>query len=182
MPSILLVDEIDFAQPDVLYVLQRVLEGKGLLLMEEGNRFIPAHEEFRLVATANTNGQGDHLAVYRGAKELSIATLDRFTTMIKADYLSVKEEQDLLMKQVKGLSKQDAEKIAKLAHEIRVSFIQGELLITLSPRQTLAIADLTVCYSDLKMALKQTLMDRLTPEMYDIVAGLCQRTTSIRFR
>lgn len=181
LPCVLLVDEIDFAQPDVLYVLQRVLEGKGLLLMEEGNRFCPANADFRLVATANTNGQGDAQAVYRGAKELSIATMDRFSTCLKIGYLSKEEEVALLRNRFPGIPDSLSSPIAAFAHEVRTAFLQGDLLATLSPRQTMAVADLALTYKDLKRALRQVVFERLGEDDRRAVAGLCQRATGISF-
>lgn len=77
-PYTLLMDEIDFARPEIIYVAQRVLEGQGVAIIEDGNRIVRQHDWCRIVTTSNTKGQGDERRVYAGARMLSLATLDRF--------------------------------------------------------------------------------------------------------
>jgi cobaltochelatase CobS len=181
MPAIFLVDEIDFAPSDVLYVLQRLLEGKGLLLAEEGNRFYPAAPGFRFVATANTNGQGDTRAVYRGARELSLAFRERFGAWLKVDYLEARSEIALIERMFPALKVSptkafSAEQIVQFAKEIQAAFRQGKLMEVVSPRSLIAITDIYVRLGmdreAMGTALDLVVRNRLDDQSEAVVKGL----------
>ncbi len=140
-PCILLLDEIDFGRSDVLYVIQRALEGDGLLLTEDKGRLVRPHPMFRFAATANTRGQGDEYGCYPGARPLSLATCDRFTNWINAPYLTDEEETALLQLNVPTLKDKEARMMVSFANEVRSAFIGGELSSIVTPRGLLAMAE-----------------------------------------
>jgi hypothetical protein len=55
-PIALVFDEYDAGRPDVMFVIQRVLEASGKLTLLDQNRVIRANPYFRLFATTNTIG------------------------------------------------------------------------------------------------------------------------------
>jgi hypothetical protein len=99
-PYIGCFDEMDFVRPDVAYVMQRALEGGGLMLTEDGGRIVKPHRMFRIFATGNTVGQGDEFGMYQGARPQSLAMLDRFTVWVKVEYLNSTERKKLLKARV----------------------------------------------------------------------------------
>lgn len=147
--AILLVDECDYGRPDVMYAIQRVLEHKGLLLTEDNARVVTPHPYFRIVATANTRGQGDEFGVYPGARVQSIAFRNRFNVWVEVEYLDEAEEQQLLLDNYPTIDKNDAGLFVKLANEIRTAFKGGEIMETASPRDLLALGHMFVDFHSL---------------------------------
>jgi len=139
MGAFLIIDEIDFGRSEVMYSIQRALEDKGLLLTEDGGRVVQPHPMFRIAATANTRGQGDELGLYHGAKVHSTALLNRFTTWIDVDYMD-KDDEAKLLQEVVGVNEKDAKALALFASEARVAFKNGELMMPVSPRELIPMA------------------------------------------
>ena len=102
-PYILLCDELDFVRSDIGYILQRTLEGEGLVLMESGGEIIQPHAMSRIVATANTKGQGDEHNIYQGARHQSLALLDRFTVWLEVEYLPKAQKKKVIKQHFPGL-------------------------------------------------------------------------------
>jgi cobaltochelatase CobS subunit len=171
-PYILLLDEIDFVRPDVSYVLQRALEGKGILLAEDGGRVITPHPFSRIMATANTVGQGDEFGMYQGARPQSMAFLDRFSPFVPIPYLARDEERDLMIKREPALPLPIAEKIATYLVEHRQAFTSGDIGQPLSPRGVNGLATQFVnfvgIYGKEDVALKRA--------FEDIVVGRANQT------
>ncbi len=136
----LIVDEIDAGHPNSLYVLQPVLENKGLTLLEDGGRIVARSPVFRIAATGNTTGCGDPSGLYPACRILSAATLERFQTFIHVPYLALDEEVEMLGRYVPGLNKTMLKKIAKFAGELRNAFTTGQTPIGFSPRRSVAFA------------------------------------------
>jgi cobaltochelatase CobS len=133
-PFILLCDEVDRVRPEVSYVFQRALEDQGILLNEDGGRLVSPHDWHRIVATANTVGQGDEYGLYQGARHQSQAFLDRFTNWIEIDYLSRKDEMRLLKEKAPGIGDNVANTIMSYVHEHRAAFVNAEILQPISAR------------------------------------------------
>jgi cobaltochelatase CobS len=182
-PCLLLCDEVDFVRPDVMYVFQRVLEGNGLLISEDGGRKVMANPWFRLVATANTVGQGDDTAMYQGARPQSMATLDRFENWVEMSYMSKGVETNWLKGVTDGLNTDEAKLFIKYASEHRKAFTSGKIMQPLSPRGLRAMAKryVTVLWltSDTKESLREafeaTVLARCTQQDRTILDGLYQR-------
>lgn len=170
-PSIFLIDEMDFGKSGIMYVLQRALESKGLLLTEDGGRLITPHPMFRMVATANTRGQGDELGCYPGARTQSNALLDRFTIWINIDYMESKQEALLLTRIFPDTEEAFIDQLVTFSKEIRKAFVNRELLQSISPRSLMAICDSREFYSNLtdadnstKLAIKSCYLQRATED------------------
>jgi len=138
---VLLCDEVDFIRPDVAYVFQRALEDEGLLISEDGGRLVEPHPDFRIVATANTQGQGDDFGIYQGARAQSMAFLDRFTVWINCDYLEEKQERALVSDLVPDVSTDLLDQIMNYTREHREAFGSLKVSQPLSPRGIIALAE-----------------------------------------
>lgn len=170
-PSIFLIDEMDFGKSGIMYVLQRALEAKGLLITEDGGRLIEPHPLFRMVATANTRGQGDELGCYPGARTQSNALLDRFTVWINVDYMDSKQEALLLKRMFPDTDEAFITQLVTFSKEIRKAFVNRELLQSISPRSLMTICDSRGFYSALtdsdkatKLAIKSSYLQRATED------------------
>ena len=115
--DVLLINEIDTMSPSDLSVLNDVLEGKPLTITANNGEIIKAHPNFRVVATANTIGNGDDTGAYVGTRQMNTAFMDRFRYLYM-DYLTEQEEAELVLK-VSKVSKDTAQKLAKFSHDLR---------------------------------------------------------------
>lgn len=140
-PCILVLDEIDAGKPDVMFVIQRATEGKGLLLTEDGGRLVKPHPLFRFVATANSRGQGDEYGVYAGVRPMNGALLNRFPIFIEVDYMT-KEEESVFLKKTYGLADEIIGNITTFAGMCRKAFAEGETTVPVSPRDTMAMCEM----------------------------------------
>ena len=138
-PCLICLDEVDFGRPDVMYVLQRVLDDKGLLLTEDGGRIVVPHRYSRIVATANTRGGGDDSGLYPGARVQSAAFLNRFQTWIHVEYMVAEQETAMLNHYVAGLDGPIVESIMRYVAEHREAFRQSKVMLPISPRNIIAI-------------------------------------------
>jgi cobaltochelatase CobS len=172
LPCILTCDEMDAVRPDIAYVFQRVLEGKGLLLAEDGGRVIVPHPEFRLFATANTVGQGDEDGMYPAVRPQSQAMLDRFAFWMDVPYMEAEREVGLLMKRVPGLGKDEAERMVKFAGEVRRAFENGDCMQTISLRALVAMGEKFLATGDLSMAAMTTVLNKASKHDRATIKGL----------
>jgi cobaltochelatase CobS len=182
-PHILLLDEIDFVRPDVSYVLQPILEGNPLVLNENGGERVVPDPMFRIVATANTVGQGDEFGMYQGARPQSAAMLDRFSSFIKVPYLSTEQEVELIKSKHPTLDPAVAETIGRYVTEHREAFGKASILMPISPRGVDAIAEHCVTFTGilgnprtaLKMSFDVTLLAKASEQDRTVIAGLMKR-------
>lgn len=182
-PGVLMLDEMDYGRADILAAIQRALEGKGLLLTEDGGRLVKPHELFVFAATANSRGQGDEWGVYPGIRPMNAALLDRFGAMVQVNYLSEDEELLLLKKTHPALEETFLTQLSTFAKLAREAFVNGEISTTLSPRGTLAICDFYGFFlgpmgSDQKareMALEMVVIDKTTEDNKQRILELAAR-------
>lgn len=145
-PCGLLLDEIDASRPDLGFVLQRLTEGKGFMLLEDGGRTIMPNPYFRLFATANTNGRGDETGLYTGTRVLGSAFVDRFKPFLTVNYIDAKSEMKLVKAKAPTLAATDVERIVGYAKEHRIAFGQAQVTLPCSPRQTVGLAQTLAAY------------------------------------
>lgn len=139
---ILILDEFDAARPDVLFALQRPMEGKGFIVTEDGGREVKPHAWFRIMATANTKGRGDEHGAYSGTRVMNSAMLDRFTVWAEVPYLTEAQTSKLLAN--KGVDADTAGLMASYFSLHTKAFEMGETTIPLTPRTMLEWADVTM--------------------------------------
>lgn len=173
---ILILEELDAAEPAMLFVLQGVLEEHGrLVLAENGGEIIEPHAKFRLVATANTLGLGDESGLYTGTKVLNASHLDRWAACFAMGYLPAEREEALLVSKVPGLQKKTAQALVKLAGAVREARTQEQIFCEFSTRRLLALGRKLVLLGDLNQALEIAVLNKLAPNDRKVVYELTQR-------
>lgn len=140
-PYVTCFDELDFVRPDVAYVIQRVLENKGLRILEDAGREVMPHSMYRMIATGNTVGQGDEFGMYLGARPQSAAFLNRFPCWVNVPYLEDSQIKDLVQKKVPGISKENLTKLGKYIRLHLDAFLNADIIQPLSPRTYLGVAN-----------------------------------------
>lgn len=187
MGAILLFDEFDYIRPDAVIIVQRPLEGEGLMIAEDGARFVPPASSSRIIACCNTRGQGDEYGCYPGARPQPASTLDRFPIFVEVPYLSRQEESRLIQKKVPACSAKVADDLARLAQEVREAFVGGQVFQTISPRGLLSAAAQFAFYNGilgdekkaLRMAIESALLDKSTKQDEIVMKEIAQRVLAI---
>lgn len=163
-PVALVFDEYDAGRPDVMFVIQRVLEAEGRLTLLEDNRQITPHPAFRLFATANTIGLGDSTGLYHGTQQLNQGQLDRWHIIASLNYLEPKEEEAIVLAKVPALDTKEGKKLVKqmvaLADLTRQGFVAGDLSTVMSPRTVITWAQNLEVFSDREQAFRVTFLNR----------------------
>ena len=166
-PCILALDEIDFVRSDVSYVLQRLLEDDGeLIITEDGGRRITPHPMFRIVATANTQGSGDETGHYNGARVQSAAFLDRFTVWSEAQYLGRWDVLKLV---------DNNETIADYYAEHVAAFIGSSIRLPITPRGLVSWAELNKVINDIEVSFEATILNRASEADRAVMKGIIDR-------
>lgn len=185
----LIIDEIDFAEPQILSVLNSVAEKDGVLfLKEKGHEIVIPHEKFRLLATANTVGiMEDCRHIYQGANIMNRALLDRFR-VYHVDYLTPAQEAKVLCNTVKKVPENVAGTLVKLATDIRTAFNAEELSSTFSLRQLIDFAELLVRKREknesmapeevIMEAAKVVIYSKVSREDGEVIKGMISRIAS----
>jgi len=173
---ILVLEELDAAEPAILFILQGVLEEDGKLVMtENGGEVITPHPRFRIVATANTLGLGDETGLYTGTHVLNAAHLDRWTAVFNMGYLPADREEALLLSKVQQLEKKTASAFVKLANAVRKAAEQEQVFCTFSTRRLLALARKSVSLESVQLALELTVLNKLARNDRQVVYEIAQR-------
>ena len=185
-PAIICNDELDFVRSDIAYVYQRALEDKGLMLTEDGGRLVAPHGYCRMVATANTQGQGDEFGLYQGARVQSQAFLDRFQCWVEVPYLDTADTEKLVRSTVPALDDSFVKKVSKYVKEHREAFKQAAILKPISPRGVVTMAEALAFFTSLhsdsaqsdavRMALETTVLGSVTHSDAAKINELIDRT------
>jgi cobaltochelatase CobS len=179
-PIALVFDEYDAGRPDVMFVIQRVLEKEGRFTLLDQNQVIDPHPQFRLFATANTVGLGDMSGLYRGAQMLNQAQLDRWNVVAKLDYLAAEDEQRVVAGQVPTVAERGdgATTIAAMvavAEMTRTGFAAGDISTVMSPRTVISWAENLLTFGDLHTAFRLTFLNKCDDAEQAIVEEYYQR-------
>ena len=146
-PSVFLIDEADAALGDITMALQPVLEGKSLLIGEDGGRMVNPHPHFRITATANTYGSGDSTGMYAaGVKIQSRASMNRYGVFINLDYMAPAVEMKMVRNVIPSLSDASAKPIGEFLKAYRQSYRNGAVQTPISPRNTITMAQIAAFY------------------------------------
>jgi cobaltochelatase CobS len=167
-PCALVLDEFDAGRADLLFVIQRASEGKGLMLTEDGGRIVTPHPLFRFCATANSRGQGDEHGIYAGVRPINGALLDRFPVFIEVDYLTEKEEGVVLKKNYPEVADETRTHLVQFAKSMRKAFTNGEITVPCSPRGLQSICEMIPFFDNIlptnakaiEMAIETAVIDR----------------------
>jgi cobaltochelatase CobS len=174
-PVALVFDEYDAGRPDVMFVLQRVLESQGMLTLLDQNRVIMPHPGFRLFATANTAGQGDPSGLYPGTQSLNQAQMDRWHVVAELGYMSAEAEVAVLLARVPAVGSEGARHMVALAGLCRVAFAQGDLSTLMSLRTLVTWCENFMLGGNLGEALRLSFLNRCDVTERPLVAEFFQR-------
>ncbi len=171
----LVFDEYDAGRPDVMFVIQRVLEVEGKLTLLDQNRVIHPHKSFRLFATANTVGLGDTTGLYHGTQALNQGQLDRWNIVATLNYLPAEEEMAIIRAKVPALPEDTADKMVALANLTRQSFMQGDISTVMSPRTVISWAENDAIFHDLGASFRLSFLNKCDESERRAIAEFYQR-------
>ena len=177
-PVMLVFDEYDAGRPDVMFVIQRVLEASGKLTLLDQNKVINPHKFFRIFATCNTIGLGDTSGIYHGTQQINQGQLDRWNIISTLNYLKPEIEEKIIKKKVKVFSKNNKKEIqliVKLANLTREGFKNSDISVLMSPRTSLTWAENSEIFGDIDYAFKITFLNKCEENDQLIVNEYYQR-------
>lgn len=174
-PVALILDEYDAGRPDVMFVLQRLLERDGRFTLPDQSRVLRPHPAFRLFATANTIGLGNLNGLYHGAQRLNHAQLDRWNIVATLDFLPAEREIAIVRSRVATLGREDAAAMVAVAALTRTGFEVGDLSTLMSPRTVITWAENTEIFGDLALAFRLSFLNRCDEAERSLVAEYFQR-------
>ena len=174
-PVALVFDEYDAGRPDVMFVIQRVLEAEGRLTLLDQNQVIRPHPAFRLFATANTVGLGDTTGLYHGTHQLNQGQLDRWNIVTILNYLPHADEVAIVLANVPEFNKKDLDGMVKLATLTREGFKNGDLSTLMSPRTVISWAENMNIFHDREFAFRLSFLNKCDELERPIIAEYYQR-------
>ena len=180
-PVALIFDEFDAGRPDVMFVIQRVLEKDGRLTLLDQNRVITPHPSFRLFATANTVGLGNLTGLYHGTQLLNQAQIDRFNVVATLNYLAAAKEEEIVLAQVPGTDPAVVEKMVAVAGLTRDGFAAGDLSTVMSPRTVISWAENLGIFGEVTAAFRLAFVNKCDEAEQPLVAEYFQRAFDTEF-
>jgi len=178
-PTALVFDEYDAGRPDVMFVIQRVLEAEGRLTLLDQNRIIRPHPAFRLFATANTIGLGDTSGLYHGTQQINQGQLDRWNIIATLNYLPHEEELGIALAKAPAYQTEQGRivlgRMVQVANLTRQGFVNGDLSTVMSLRTVISWAQNTEIFGDVGYAFKVTFVNRCDELERPLVAEYYQR-------
>ncbi len=176
-PVALIFDEFDAGRPDVMFVIQRILERDGKFTLLDQNRVISPHPAFRLFATANTVGLGNLNGLYHGAQVLNQAQVDRWNIVTTLNYLKREDEVRIVLAQVPGFAARAGliEAMVEVAHLTRKGFAAGDISTVMSPRTVITWAENSEIFVDVGRAFRLSFLNKCDDAERSIIAEYYQR-------
>lgn len=178
-PVALVFDEYDAGRPDVMFVIQRVLEAEGKLTLLDQNVVIRPHPAFRLFATANTVGLGDTTGLYHGTQQVNQAQMDRWNIVAQLNYLEHDAEMEIITAKMSSMDnpegKDTIDKMVRMASLTRKGFINGDLSTLMSPRTVLSWAENYEIFGDRDLAFRYAFLNKCDEMEWPTIAEYYQR-------
>jgi cobaltochelatase CobS len=174
-PTALVFDEYDAGRPDVMFVIQRVLETEGKLTLLDQNRVIRPNPWFRLFATANTVGLGDTSGLYHGTQAINQGQMDRWNIVVGLNYLPGPVEVQIVTSKVPGLDAKTAGDMVRVADLSRKGFINGDISTVMSPRTVISWAQNAAIFGDTGFAFRLSFLNKCDETERVLVAEYYQR-------
>ncbi len=175
----LVFDEYDAGRPDVMFVIQRVLEVAGRLTLLDQSKVIHPHPYFRLFSTTNTIGLGDTSGLYHGTQQINQGQMDRWNIVTVLNYLPHDDETAIILAKVKGYQNDEGRKtvsnMVRVADLTRSAFINGDLSTVMSPRTVLIWAENAEIFGDIGFAFNLTFLNKCDELERGLVAEFYQR-------
>ena len=182
-PVALIFDEYDAGRPDVMFVIQRILERDGKFTLLDQNRVIRPHPSFRLFATSNTVGLGNLSGMYHGTQLLNHAQIDRWNIVATLNYLSPREEAAIVLARVPAKDSAQGRKLidsmVALANLTRKGFAAGDLSTLMSPRTVITWAENCEIFRDPVLAFRLSFLNKCDDAERPLVAEYYQRCFDI---
>ncbi len=178
-PTALVFDEYDAGRPDVMFVIQRVLEAEGKLTLLDQNRVIRPNQWFRLFATANTVGLGDTSGLYHGTQAINQGQMDRWNIVVGLNYLPAAVESEIVLKKVEGVDASVVGNMVKVADLTRQGFINGDISTVMSPRTVITWAQNTVIFKDPGFSFRLSFLNKCDETERMLVAEYYQRVFGV---
>ncbi len=174
-------DEYDAGRPDVMFVIQRVLELSGRLTLLDQKRVIKPHPAFRLFATANTVGLGDTSGLYHGTQQINQGQMDRWSIVTTLNYLSHDREVDIVQAKAPHYQgtkegRDTVNKMVRVADLTRNAFTAGDLSTVMSPRTVITWAENADIFGDIGFAFRLTFLNKCDELERSLVAEFYQRS------
>ena len=178
-PVALVFDEYDAGRPDVMFVIQRVLEAEGNFTLLDKNKVIKQNSYFRLFATSNTIGLGDTSGLYHGTQQIIQGQMDRWNIVTTLNYLSLEKEMEIILAKNKNFNnakgKEKISNMIKVASLTRKGFISGDISTVMSPRTVLHWAENSEIFKDTGYAFRVTFLNKCDDLEKNIIAEYYQR-------
>ena len=178
-PVALVFDEYDAGRPDVMFVIQRVLESEGSFTLLDKNKVIKQNKFFRLFATTNTVGLGDTTGLYHGTQQNNQGQMDRWNIVSTLNYLSLEKEMEIILGKNKNLNnpkgKEQVSNMIKVASLTRKGFMAGDISTVMSPRTVLHWAEISEIFNDIGYAFRVTFLNKCDDAEKNTIAEYYQR-------
>jgi len=171
----LVFDEYDAGRPDVMFVIQRVLEVEGKLTLLDQSKVIEPHKFFRMFATTNTIGLGDPTGLYHGTQQINQGQMDRWNIVTTLNYLSHEKETDIVCSKLPEIDRKTVSHMVSIAELSRQGFINGDISIVMSPRTVIMWAENARIFNDYGFAFRLTFLNKCDETERPIVAEYYQR-------
>ena len=178
-PIALVFDEYDAGRPDVMFVIQRVLESDGNFTLLDKNKVLEQHDCFRMFATTNTVGLGDTTGLYHGTQQINQGQMDRWNIVSTLNYLSFEKEFEIILSKNKSFNNKDGKELItcmiKVAELTRKGFVNGDISTVMSPRTVLHWAENTKIFKDAGYSFRLTFLNKCDEIEKKIIAEYYQR-------
>ncbi len=178
-PIALVFDEYDAGRPDVMFVIQRVLEAEGNFTLLDKNKVLKQHKYFRLFATSNTVGLGDTTGLYHGTQQINQGQMDRWNIVTSLNYLSLEREMEIILAKNKSYNnskgKEEIANMIKVASLTRKGFVSGDISTVMSPRTVMHWAENNLIFKDIGYSFRVTFLNKCDELEKNIIAEYYQR-------
>ena len=178
-PVALVFDEYDAGRPDVMFIIQRVLEKEGNFTLLDQNKILKQNLFFRMFATTNTIGLGDTTGLYQGTQQINQGQMDRWNIVATLNYLKFDKELEIILAKSKSFNTQEGKEIVsnmiKVADLTRKGFVNGDISTVMSPRTVLFWAENSEIFKDIGYAFRVTFLNKCDDLEKTIIAEYYQR-------
>ena len=178
-PTALVFDEYDAGRPDVMFVIQRVLEADGKFTLLDKNRVLKPNPYFRMFATTNTVGLGDTTGLYHGTQQINQGQMDRWNIVSTLNYLTSQQELEIILAKNKKYNTKEGKEILsnmiKVADLTRKGFMLGDISTVMSPRTVLHWAENASIFKDKGYAFRVTFLNKCDEIEKKIISEYYQR-------
>jgi len=178
-PVALVFDEYDAGRPDVMFIIQRVLEKEGNFTLLDQNKILKQNLFFRMFATTNTIGLGDTTGLYQGTQQINQGQMDRWNIVATLNYLKFDKELEIILAKSKSFNTKEGKEIVsnmiKVADLTRKGFVNGDISTVMSPRTVLFWTENSEIFKDIGYAFRVTFLNKCDDLEKTIIAEYYQR-------